>query len=81
MGKKIIYIVGFIILLGSILGYNYYQKIFGAAITKDSELFVYSTDNLIDIKEKISEFSKNPNTFLWVAAKKNFSKPKIGRYI
>jgi UPF0755 protein len=80
--KKFIYSVSATILLVcGILGYNYYQKIFGKAITAKTVLFVYSTDNLIDIKNKISEFSSNPNTFLFVAAKKNFSKPKTGRYI
>ena len=68
-------------MLGGILAYNYHQKIFGKAITKDSELFIYSTDSLEDIKEKISGFSKSPNTFLWVAEKKNFSKLKTGRYL
>ncbi len=81
MSKKIIYILGFIILVGGILGYNYYQKIFGAAITKEYVLFVNSADSLVDIKEKIEDYSKNPNTFLWVAAKKNFSKLKTGRYL
>lgn len=81
MGKKIIYILGFILLIGGILGYNYYQKIFGEAITKNYVLFINSSDSLVDIKEKIEDYSKNPNTFLWVAAKKNFSKPKNGRYL
>lgn len=70
-----------ILLIGVIIGYNYYQKIFGKAITKDSILFVYSSDSLVDIKDKISEYSQNPNTFLLIAAKKNFSKPKSGRYL
>jgi len=81
LGKKIIYIFGFIVIIGSFLGYNYYQKIFGVAITKDLELFVLSTDRLADVKEKITNYAKNPNTFLWVAAKKSFSKPKTGRYL
>lgn len=81
MNKKIIYIVGFIIILGGILANNYYQKIFGEAITKDYILFVNANDSLVNIKEKIAEFSSKPNTFLWVAAKKDFSKPKKGRYL
>lgn len=81
MNKKIIYILGFVLLLGSILGYNYYQKIFGEAITEDYELYINNSDSLIDVKEKIENYSKNPNTFLWVAAKKSFSKPKTGRYL
>lgn len=81
MNKKIIYIVGALFLIGGILGYNYYQKIFGKAITTNNELFVFDTDSLVDIKDKIAKFSNKPNTFLWVAAKKSFSKPKTGRYL
>jgi UPF0755 protein len=81
LNKKFIYIVATLLLIGSLLGYNYYQKIFGLAITKNGELFITATDSLIDVKEKISEFSKNPHTFLWLASKKSFSKPKTGRYL
>ncbi|WP_439129569.1 endolytic transglycosylase MltG [Polaribacter sp.] len=81
MKKKIIYILAFILLLGGILAYNYYQKIFGEAITTEYVLYVNSNDTLLDIKEQIKDVSKNPNTFLWVAARKNFSKPKVGRYV
>jgi UPF0755 protein len=79
--KKIIYVLGFIFILSGILGYNYYQKIFGKAITEDYILYIASSDSLINVKEKIAEYSKNPNTFLWVAAKKSFSTPKTGRYL
>ena len=81
MIKKIIYILGFVLLLGGVLGYNYYQKIFGEAITEDYVLFIDSSDSLVGIREKIADYSKNPNTFLWVAAKKSFSTPKTGRYL
>ena len=81
MRKKSLYIIGFFLILGGILGYNYYQKIFGEAITKETVLFVNSTDSLVDVKEKISEISSNPNTFLWVAAQKSVTKPKVGRYV
>jgi UPF0755 protein len=82
LSKKFIYtVIATIILIGGILAYNYYQKIFGKTITKETVLFVYTADSLIDVKNKISEFSKNPSTFLLVAAKKNFSTPKSGRYI
>ncbi|MEE9408996.1 MAG: endolytic transglycosylase MltG [Polaribacter sp.] len=81
MKKKIIYILAAVILIGGLIGYNYYQKIFGKAITKELVLFVNSTDSLLDVKQKIAEFSKSPETFLWVSAKKSFSKPKAGRYV
>ncbi|MGJ8745966.1 endolytic transglycosylase MltG [Polaribacter sp.] len=81
MSKKIIYIVAFIFLVGGIISYNYYQKIFGKAITEDHVLFVNATDNLVDVKNKLEKFSNSPDTFLWVSARKKFSEPKAGRYV
>jgi UPF0755 protein len=82
LNKKLIYtVIAILLLIGTIIGYNYYQKIFGKAITKDMVLFVYSTDSLLDVKEKLADYSKKPSTFLIVAAQKNFSKPKSGRYL
>ena len=82
MSKKFIYaVIATIIFIGGVIAYNYYQKIFGKAITKDSVIFVNSTDSLIDVKNKLADFSNHTNTFLLVAAKKNFSKPKTGRYL
>ncbi|TMM28976.1 endolytic transglycosylase MltG [Polaribacter aestuariivivens] len=81
MNKKVLYILAIIFIIGGILAYNYYQKIFGKAITKEYVLFVNKTDSLLDIKKEIESYSKSPETFLWVAAKKNFSQPKVGRYV
>ena len=81
MSKKFIYTaIIIVVLIGGILGYNYYQKIFGEAILKKTILFVNSTDTLNDIKNNLVGVSKN-QSFLFVAAKKNFLKPKVGRYI
>ena len=81
MQKKRTYIFASFLLLSGILGYNYYQKIFGKAIIRETVLFVYSSDTLLDIKNKISKFSSKNDAFLMVAAKKYFSKPRIGRYL
>ena len=59
-----------VLLIGAIIGYNYYQKIFGKAITKDLVLFVTNSDSLSDIQKEIEDFSISPDSFLWVAAKK-----------
>tara|TARA_B110000908_G_C10262495_1_gene460411 strand:+ start:4111 stop:5136 length:1026 start_codon:yes stop_codon:yes gene_type:complete len=79
--KKVVYIVAVIFIISGIFGYSYYQKIFGNAITKEHILFVRSTDSLLDVQKEISAISKNSDSFLWVAAKKNFLKPKAGRYV
>ena len=81
MKKKVVYIVAVIFIISGIFGYSYYQKIFGNAITKEHILFVRSTDSLLDVQKEISAISKNSDSFLWVAAKKNFLKPKAGRYV
>lgn len=81
MKKRIIYILASVILVGGILSYNYYQKIFGKAITKKVVLFVTATDNLQTIQKKIEASSKNNGDLLWVAAIKDFSNPKSGRYV
>jgi len=82
LSKKFIYtVIATIVLIGGIIVYNYYQKVFGTTITKEAVLYVKSTDSLLDIKNNITDYSKHLNTFLLVAAKKNFSNPKPGRYI
>ena len=82
MGKKTIYAVtAIIIIICAIIGYNYYNKIFGKAITKKTELYVKSSDSLNDIKDNIADYTKHPNTFLLVAEQKKFTNPKPGRYI
>lgn len=79
--KKIIYSIAAFLLIGGVIGFNYYLKIFGKTITKDTLLFIYPKDSLEDVKNKIAEFSNNTEAFVWVAAKKSFSKPKPGRYV
>ena len=81
MSKKLLYtLVTIVLLIIVIIGGNFYQKIFGKTIIKSTILYVNSTDGLIDIKNNLVGFSKNPSNFLFVASKKNFSKPKRGRY-
>lgn len=82
MSKKFIYtVLATIFLIGGIIGYNYYNKIFGSSVTEDTIIFVYASDSLTDIKDKIEKVSTSPNTFLFVSAIKKFSTPKTGRYL
>lgn len=82
MSKKFIFaVIATFIFVGCVIAYNYYETIFGKTITKNTVIYVKSSDSLLDIKENISAISEHSNTFLLVAAKKNFSTPKPGRYI
>ena len=82
MNKKIIvFIISTVVLIGGIIGYNYYQKIFGEAITKDSTIYIGSNYHLMDVKKMLHEYTKNSKNFFFIAEKKKFTKPKAGKYI
>lgn len=80
MNKKILYIISGIFLLGIIIGFNFYQKIFGASITRDTQLFIKSTDAYEDVKRSLQSNVKNIQNMDLVAKLKKFSKPKSGMY-
>lgn len=61
--------------------YNYYQKTFGPAVPKEQVLFVPTETSLVEVSNRIGKITNSPKTFLWVAAKKNFTNPKAGRYV
>ena len=82
MNKKIILGgITAIFLIGGIIGFNYYQKIFGKAVTKDGAIYIGSNASFIDVKKQLTEFVKHPENFVWVAEKKKFTKPKGGKYL
>jgi UPF0755 protein len=79
--KKSIYTITALLCISSVFVFTYYQKIFGNIIEQEQVLYVRNNSSLNDIHLKIEKFVKKPENFLWTAAKKNFSKPKPGRYI
>ncbi|MGY0407374.1 MAG: endolytic transglycosylase MltG [Polaribacter sp.] len=82
MSKKTIYGIAIaIFLLAGIVGVSYYQKIFGTNLVKNTSLFIYSSGNFSDLKEKIAPFLKNTANFIWVAHQKKFKNPRSGKYI
>jgi len=81
MNKKIIYFVAILFLACGILGFNYYQKIFAKSVVKDGIIFIKSNDDLSKVKQSLIPFIKNIDRFNFVAQKKNYIKPKGGKYI
>lgn len=79
--KNVAFIVVALVILSSLLGYHYYQKVFGENITEDTILFVYSNESIDDVSEKLKDYTKDPEAFGWVADTKSFTKPKAGRYV
>ena len=81
MKKKTTYLFATILLVTSFVVYNYYQKIFSSVVPKEYVLFITATNTLKEVSNRIEKITKSPGTFLWVAAKKNLSNPKAGRYV
>ncbi|WNW02076.1 endolytic transglycosylase MltG [Tenacibaculum sp. HL-MS23] len=82
MNKKIIYIaIAIIFLIGGIISFNFYQKIFGNAVTKSGAIYIKSDDTFDGLKKQLSNYINKPENFIWVAEKKKFTKPKGGKYI
>ena len=81
MNKKILLgSIATIFLVGGIIGFNYYQKIFGKAITKDGTIYIYSNYQLKDVENTLLEFTNKSENFVWVAEKKKYNQPKGGKY-
>lgn len=64
-----------------LIGYSYYQTIFGEIVEKDGAIYIRKNDNVGDIKKNLIEFIGDENKFFWLAEKKKFSKPKAGKYV
>lgn len=81
MNKKLIFgiLIG-ILLCSGILGLNFYNKIFGSAVTKDAKVFIKSNFTMDDVQNAIKPYVKNADNYTWVANKKKFTKPKSGMY-
>ncbi|WP_075343257.1 endolytic transglycosylase MltG [Tenacibaculum agarivorans] len=80
MKNKIIYIFLGLLVAIAIVGYNYYQKIFAPATTKNTQLFVPSNTSLAELTSLIKDVITDTDDFSWVASKKKFTKPKGGMY-
>ena len=81
MNKKIISIGIATILLIASISFQYYNRIFANNITKNGSIFIESSDDLLDLKKKISSFLASEDAFNWVASQKKFTLPKPGKYV
>ncbi|MGB0879796.1 MAG: endolytic transglycosylase MltG [Polaribacter sp.] len=80
MNKKSI-IIAIILAVSGIFGFNYYQKIFAQSVIKDGVIFIKSNDDIYEVQRALTPFIKNIDDFSFVAQKKNYNKPKGGKYM
>lgn len=81
MKNKVIYIILGLFLIAGFFGFQYYQKIFAPAVTKDATIFIKSNSQMDDLTNSIKEYVTNADDFSWVSDKKKFKTPKAGKYL
>lgn len=79
--KLFLLIFSLLILIGSLLGYNLYAKIYKPNTTKEGFLYIPTNSNYKDIENLVRPFLKRVKPFTWVANKKKYpSIIKPGKY-
>ncbi|WGH75787.1 endolytic transglycosylase MltG [Tenacibaculum tangerinum] len=82
MNKKVILgSIAVIFIIGGIIGFSYYQKIFGEAVVKSGAIYIPSNTSFTEVTKQLASFVNHPENFVWVAEKKKFTKPKGGKYV
>tara|TARA_R110001632_G_scaffold43376_6_gene110106 strand:- start:105172 stop:106200 length:1029 start_codon:yes stop_codon:yes gene_type:complete len=79
--KLILSIISVLLVVVGLIGYSYYQTIFGEIVEKNGAIYIRSNDNIGDIKKELIKFIGDENKFFWLAEKKKFIKPKAGKYV
>lgn len=70
-----------LLVLGAIIAYVGYTKIYQSNVVENAELFIKKDTDWNTFSQQIQPFLKNETTFQLLAAKMKFSKPKAGRYL
>ena len=60
MNRKILFsIAGVLFLIGAVIGYNYYQKIYGVSVTQSGYLYIKSNDSKNSLFKELPSFVEN----------------------
>ena len=79
--KLFLLIFGLLVLIGTVLAFNYYNKIYKPNSIKEGYLYIPTNSNFEEVKELVRPFLKRTKPFAWVANKKNYQKNiKPGKY-
>jgi UPF0755 protein len=78
--KIIISIAVVLFIVGAVIGFNYYQTIFGKSIVKSGTIYIATGSTIDDVHHRLRNFLPDDDDFLWVSKKKKFSTPKAGKY-
>ena len=79
MNKRLILIIVTLSLVFSgMVGYHYYQHIFGNLINKTGAIYIRSTDNIDDVEKALNDFIGNENIFFGSHRRKIIKTRKLG---
>ncbi len=82
MKKIILIILSVILIVGAIIGYTYYSKIYNPNVIENSTILIPNNATFDEVTEIILPHLKNKNSFDWVAKQKNYPNViKSGKYL
>jgi len=77
MNKRLILIIVTLSLVFSgMVGYHYYQHIFGNLINKTGAIYIRSTDNIDDVEKALNDFIGNENIFFFGSHRRKIIKTR-----
>ena len=77
----ILLIISLLLIIGGVLAYNFYLKIYQPNTVKQGELYIPTNANFEEVSELVRPFLKRVKPFVWVAKKKNYPGTiKPGKY-
>ncbi|MCF6347243.1 MAG: endolytic transglycosylase MltG [Flavobacteriaceae bacterium] len=82
MKKIILIILSVIFVVGAIIGYTYYSKIYNPNVIEDTAILIPNNATFDEVTEIVLPHLKNKNSFDWVAKQKNYPNViKSGKYL
>jgi len=79
--KLFLLIFSLLLILGSVLGYSLYSKLFNANTVQDGFLYIPTNSNFNEVENLSRPFLKRVKPFIWVAEKLNYPEAvKPGKY-
>lgn len=79
--KILLLVVGLLILIGGVIAFNFYTKIYKPNTVKDGFVYISTNSEFNDVENAIAPFVKNLSSFTWVANRKNYPNTiKPGKY-
>ncbi|MDY7393733.1 endolytic transglycosylase MltG [Aureibaculum sp. 2210JD6-5] len=80
--KIILTIIAIVLIVGALIGYKFYGKIYGSNVKEDTAVYIPTDASFDEIKEIIEPVVDNIDSFVWVANKKNYPNViKAGKYV